>query len=77
MSTTDIASNSTSEVTSLSWLMTSDLPGNDDYGVSIGVPMFLRISFIVTGTVGSLGNLFVFSILFKHLSKSPSMTSID
>jgi hypothetical protein len=64
-------------MTPMSWLMTSDLPDKADTVVNIGVPMFMRGSFIAIGTVGSLGNLFVFSILFKHLSKSPGIISID
>lgn len=70
---TDIARNSTSEMTSLSWVMTTDLPDKGDIVVNISVPMIMRGSFIAIGTVGSLGNLFVFSILFKHLSKSPGI----
>lgn len=74
---TDIASNSTSAMPSLSWLMTSDLPDKDDNVVDVSVPLYMRNFFITIGTVGSLGNLFVFSVLFKHLSKSPGIILIN
>lgn len=76
--TTDIASNTTAIITSLTWFVTSELPEkSDNNGIDISIPLYMRSFFITTGTVGSFGNLFVFSVLFKHLSTSPGMTLID
>ena len=40
------------------------------------VPSYARNLYITIGTFGSIGNLFVFSILFKYLSQHPSQTEI-
>ena len=44
--------------------------------IDLNVPNFARNLYIIIGTFGTIGNLFVFSILFKYLSLYPTMTEI-
>ena len=44
--------------------------------IDLSVPEYARNLYIFIGTIGSIGNLFVFSILFKYLSQYPSLTEI-
>ena len=44
--------------------------------IDLNVPFYMRNLYIMVGAMGSVGNLFVFSILFKYLSLYPSLTEI-
>ena len=54
----------------LSPLTTAAVQNDPDYRV----PDYMRIFYILIGTVGMTGNMFVFLVLFTNLSKSPNTT---
>ncbi len=55
-------------------LQTSDALASVLYVVDITVPAYMQSLYILVGTIGAAGNLFVFSILFKYISKKPNIT---
>ncbi len=69
-----MATKANSDVTSslITSSLTSELAVDRSHNdmVDFSVPLFMRGFFVAIGTMGLLGNLFVFMVLAKHLSRS-------